>query len=179
MQFLKRPSRMTNRRGRTLGALTAAAVLAAGLGGASAVAHQGGDDEGGKPHSGKHRPITTPDAPEAIGPYSQGISAGNMTFVSGQLPIDPKTGEIPADSSIEEQTRLALRNVRAILRADGLSLKHVVSTTVYVADLDDFDRFNTAYAKFFGSSAPPSRSTVEAARVPKDAKVEVAAIAVR
>jgi 2-iminobutanoate/2-iminopropanoate deaminase len=157
------------RRRRTLWALAAAAVLVTGVGGASAVAHQ----------DGGHRAISTPDAPEAIGPYSQGISAGNLTFVSGQLPIDPKSGAIPAGSSIEEQTRLVLRNVEAVLKADGMSMENVVSTTVYVADLDDFARFNAAYAEFFGSSAPPARATVEVARVPRDAKVEVAAIAVR
>ncbi|WP_419994923.1 Rid family detoxifying hydrolase [Streptomyces boninensis] len=123
--------------------------------------------------------ISTPDAPAAIGPYSQGISAGNLTFISGQLPIDPKTGSIPAGATVEEQTRQVLRNVRAVLRADGMSLRSVVSTTVYLADLDDFDRFNAAYAEFFGAGAPPARATVEAARVPRDAKVEISAIAVR
>ncbi|MFE4444438.1 RidA family protein [Streptomyces sp. NPDC056820] len=154
---------------RTLVALGAAVVLVGGVGGASAIADQ----------SGRHRAITTPDAPAAIGPYSQGISAGNLTFVSGQLPIDPKTGSLPADASIEEQTRQALRSVEAVLKADGMSLTHVVSTTVYLADLDDFARFNAAYAEFFGSSAPPARATVEVARVPRDAKVEISAIAVR
>jgi 2-iminobutanoate/2-iminopropanoate deaminase len=143
--------------------------LVVGVGGASAVADQ----------SGRHRVLSTPDAPAAIGPYSQGISAGNLTFVSGQLPIDPKTGTILADASIEEQTRQALRSVEAVLKADGMSLTHVVSTTVYLADLDDFARFNAAYAEFFGSSAPPARATVEVARVPRDAKVEISAIAVR
>ncbi|KRV51497.1 reactive intermediate/imine deaminase [Wenjunlia vitaminophila] len=123
--------------------------------------------------------MATPDAPAAIGPYSQGISAGNLAFISGQLPIDPATGAIPADSTIEEQTRLVLRNVQAVLKADGMSMSNVVSTTVYVADLDDFARFNAAYAEFFGSSAPPARATVEVARVPRDAKVEISAIAVR
>jgi 2-iminobutanoate/2-iminopropanoate deaminase len=144
-------------------------VLVGGVGGASAVADR----------SGRHRAIATPDAPAAIGPYSQGISAGNLVFVSGQLPIDPKTGTIPADASVEEQTRQALRSVEAVLKADGMSLRHVVSTTVYLADLDDFARFNAAYAEFFGSSAPPARATVEVARVPRDAKVEISAIAVR
>ncbi|MFF4828964.1 Rid family hydrolase [Streptomyces sp. NPDC001312] len=95
---------------RTLVALGAAVVLVGGVGGASAIADQ----------NGRHRAITTPDAPAAIGPYSQGISAGNLTFVSGQLPIDPKTGSLPADASIEEQTRQALRSVEAVLKADGM-----------------------------------------------------------
>ncbi|AXK36386.1 RidA family protein [Streptomyces armeniacus] len=167
------------RRRRVLGVVAAAALLAAGAGGATAVAHQGDGQGDGHRGGGGHRVISTPDAPEAIGPYSQGISAKNLTFVSGQLPIDPKTGSIPAGSSIEEQTRLVLRNVEAILRADRMSLKQVVSTTVYVADLDDFERFNAAYAEFFGTSAPPARATVEVARVPRDAKVEISAMAVR
>ncbi|MFI2414773.1 RidA family protein [Streptomyces sp. NPDC018947] len=153
---------------RTLLALGAAAVLIAGAGAASA------DTD----HTW-HRAISTPDAPAAIGPYSQGISAGNLVFVSGQLPIDPATGQIPADASVEEQTRRALRSVQAVLEADRLSLDHVVNTTVYLADLDDFARFNAAYAEFFGSSAPPARATVEVARLPRDAKVEISAIAVR
>ncbi|NWF29417.1 RidA family protein [Streptomyces sp. PKU-EA00015] len=156
-------------RRRALGALAAAAVLAVGIGGSAAVAEQ----------TSRHRVVATPDAPAAIGPYSQGISAGNLTFVSGQLPIDPSTGAIPAGASVEEQTRQVLRNVEAVLKADGMSLSHVVSTTVYLADLDDFARFNAAYAEFFGSAAPPARATVEVARVPRDAKVEISAIAVR
>ncbi|MEV4330961.1 RidA family protein [Streptomyces sp. NPDC049597] len=166
------PLRAGSRR-RTLGALAAAAVLAVGAGGASAVA------ETTEQPSPRHRVVATPDAPAAIGPYSQGISAGNLTFVSGQLPIDPRTGAIPAGASVEEQTRQVLRNVEAVLKADGMSLSHVVSTTVYLADLDDFARFNAAYAEYFGSAAPPARATVEVARVPRDAKVEIAAIAVR
>ncbi|WP_406383090.1 RidA family protein [Streptomyces sp. NBC_01618] len=154
---------------RSVPALAAAAALVVGLGGSSAVADPGA----------RHRVVSTPDAPAAIGPYSQGISAGHLMFVSGQLPIDPKTGSLSADASIEEQTRQVLRNVEAVLKADGMSLKNVVSTTVYVADLDDFARFNSAYAEYFGSTAPPARATVEVARVPRDAKVEISAIAVR
>ncbi|PZT71399.1 RidA family protein [Streptomyces sp. SW4] len=142
----------------------------AGTAGASA-----GADDGG----GRHRAISTPDAPAAIGPYSQGISTGRLVFVSGQLPIDPATGEIPAGATVEEQTRRALRSVQAVLEADRLTLRHVVNTTVYLSDLDDFARFNAVYAEFFGSSAPPARATVEVARLPRDAKVEISAIAVR
>lgn len=154
---------------RALVALGAALVLIAGAGGATAVADQGRS----------HRAITTPDAPAAIGPYSQGISAGNLTFVSGQLPIDPKTGTIPSGASVEEQTRQALRNVEAVLNADDMTFDHVVKTTVYLADLDDYGHFNAAYAEFFGSSAPPARATIEVAEVPRQAKVEISAIAVR
>lgn len=154
---------------RSMAALAAAAALAVAAGGWSAKA-----DPGSRP-----RAISSADAPAAIGPYSQGISAGNLTFVSGQLPIDPKTGALSADAPVEEQTRQVLRNVEAVLKADGMTLNHVVSTTVYVADLDDFARFNSAYAEFFGSAAPPARATVEVARLPRDAKVEISAIAVR
>ncbi|MFF2650111.1 RidA family protein [Streptomyces sp. NPDC058045] len=162
-----RSGRRRMRRG--LVALGAAVLLVGGIGGASAVSDQGG---------GRHRAISTPEAPAAIGPYSQGISAGQLTFVSGQLPIDPKIGKIPADSSIEDQARQAMRNVQAVLRADGMSLRHITSTTVYVADLNDFARFNAVYAEFFESD-PPARATVQVARLPQDAKVEISAIAVR
>ncbi|MEV0600541.1 RidA family protein [Streptomyces sp. NPDC050315] len=154
---------------RATAAVAAAAALALAVGGSSAEADPGS----------RARVISSPDAPAAIGPYSQGISAGHLTFVSGQLPIDPKTGSLSPDASIEEQTRQVLRNVDAVLKADDMSLANVVSTTVYVADLDDFARFNTAYAEFFGSHAPPARATVEVARLPRDAKVEISAVAVR
>ncbi|WP_333777366.1 Rid family detoxifying hydrolase [Saccharopolyspora oryzae] len=126
-----------------------------------------------------HRPLNPPDAPQAIGPYSQGISTGQMVFVSGQLPIDPSTGKLLADAPVEEQTRQVLRNVRAVLAADHLEMAQVVSTTVYLSDLADFERFNAAYAEFFTEGAPPARATVQVVRVPKDAKVEISAIAVR
>ena len=140
-------------------AVAAAASLAMAVGSATAEAEP----------DGRPRVITSPDAPEAIGPYSQGISTGSLAFLSGQLPIDPKTGTIPADATIEDQTRQVLRNLDAVLKADGMSLDNVVSPTVYVSDLDDFARFNAAYAEFFGSGAPPARATVEVARVPLDA----------
>lgn len=169
----QQPRRLRRPSSRRVTALAATAALFLGLGGASAVA------ETTDQQSPRHRVVATPDAPAAIGPYSQGISAGNLTFVSGQLPIDPRTRAIPAGASVEEQTRQVLRNVEAVLEADGMSMSHVVSTTVYLADLDDFARFNAAYAEYFGSAAPPARATVEVARVPRDAKVEISAIAVR
>ncbi|MEU3662420.1 Rid family hydrolase [Streptomyces sp. NPDC032940] len=95
--------------------LSLGAVVALVAGGASA----------GTDHDGRHRAISTPDAPAAIGPYSQGVSAGHLVFVSGQLPIDPATGEIPSDATIEEQTRRAVRSVQAVLKADRPALKHV------------------------------------------------------
>lgn len=151
-------------------AVAAVLGLVVGVGGASAMAD--GSES-------RHKAVSTTDAPAAIGPYSQGISTGSQLFVSGQLPIDPKTGEMPEGASIEEQTRQSLRNIEAVLKADRMGMANVVNTTVYLADLDDFARFNAAYAEFFGKGAPPARSTVEVARVPRDAKVEISAIAVR
>jgi 2-iminobutanoate/2-iminopropanoate deaminase len=121
--------------------------------------------------------ISTPNAPEAIGPYSQAIRAGNLLFLSGQIAIDPATKELMADSSIEEQTKLVLSNLQAVLEAAGLSMDDVVQTTVFLADLDDFSKMNEVYGGFF-KSQPPARATVEVARLPRDARVEIAAIAV-
>ncbi|MQA05812.1 MAG: RidA family protein [Streptosporangiales bacterium] len=126
----------------------------------------------------KHRVIETSEAPEAIGPYSQGIGAGPTLYLSGQLPMDPETGEVLADAPIEEQTERVLKNLDAVLRADGMTTRNVVSTTVYLADLDDFERFNAAYAEFFPHD-PPARATVQVARLPRDADIEISAIAVR
>ena len=122
--------------------------------------------------------ISTPHAPEAIGPYSQGIRAGNMVFLAGQIAIDPKTKQLMKDASIEDQTRLVLENLKAVLEADGLTMDHVVSTTVFMKDLNEFGKMNEVYGTFF-RSAPPARATVEVARLPRDVKVEIAAIAVR
>ena len=122
--------------------------------------------------------ISTPNAPEAIGPYSQAIRAGNMVFLAGQIAIDPKTKQLMKDASIEDQTRLVLDNLKAVLEADSLTMDHVVSTTVFLKDLNEFGKMNEVYGTFF-KSAPPARATVEVARLPRDVKVEVAAIAVR
>ena len=121
--------------------------------------------------------VSTPNAPEAIGPYSQAIRAGNLLFLSGQIAIDPATNELVADSGIEEQTKLVLSNLQAILEAAGLSMADVVQTTVFLADLNDFSKMNEVYGSFF-ESQPPARATVEVARLPRDVKVEIAAIAV-
>ena len=121
--------------------------------------------------------ISTPNAPEAIGPYSQAIRAGNLLFLSGQIAIDPATKEVVADSGIEEQTKLVLSNLQAVLEAAGLSMDDVVQTTVFLADLNDFGKMNEVYGSFF-ESQPPARATVEVARLPRDVKVEIAAIAV-
>ncbi len=119
--------------------------------------------------------IVTQNAPSAIGPYSQGISAGGLVFVSGQIPIDPETGET-AEKDIAAQTHQSLKNVAAVLAAAGLTLSDVVKTTVFLRDMGDFTVMNEVYAGYF--SAPyPARAAVEAARLPKDVLVEIEAIA--
>lgn len=128
--------------------------------------------------SHRHRVITTTDAPAAIGPYSQAVGAGPTLYLSGQLPIDPASGDVLADADIETQTRQVMRNLEAVLRADGMTTENIVSTTVYLTDLDEFDRFNAAYAEFF-SKAPPARATVQVGRLARDVHVEISAVAVR
>lgn len=118
--------------------------------------------------------IVTPDAAPAVGPYAQGISTGAFVFASGQLPIDKETGKL-ADG-VEAQTRQSLANLRAVLEAGGASLASVVKTTVFLKNMDDFAAMNAIYAEHF-SQHPPARSTVEVARLPRDALVEVEAIA--
>jgi 2-iminobutanoate/2-iminopropanoate deaminase len=120
--------------------------------------------------------ITTDRAPEAIGPYSQAVRAGNQIYCSGQIPIDPTTGLI-IDGDISLQTRQVLTNLGKVLEAAGASFDQVVKTTVYLADLDDFAAMNAVYTTFFSPPAP-ARSTVQAARLPRDARVEIDAIAV-
>lgn len=121
-------------------------------------------------------PISTAAAPAAIGPYSQGIVAGGMVFVSGQLPLDPATGKIP--EGIAAQTEQALKNLAAILAEQGLGLEHVVKTTVFLADLGDFAGMNEVYAKHF--QAPyPSRSAFQVAKLPLGAPLEIECIAVK
>ena len=120
--------------------------------------------------------IATEDAPRAIGPYSQAVRAGNFVFASGQIPIDPATGEF-VSGGIGEQTEQVLKNLTALFAAAGVGLDQIVKTTVFLADMNDFTAMNEVYAKFF-SEAPPARATVQAARLPRDAKVEIEAIAV-
>jgi 2-iminobutanoate/2-iminopropanoate deaminase len=120
--------------------------------------------------------IATDQAPRAIGPYSQAIRAGNLLFCSGQIPIDPSTGEFVA-GGVAEQTEQVMRNLSALLTAGQSSLKQVVKTTVFLADMEDFVAMNEVYGRFFGEN-PPARATVQAARLPRDAKVEIEAIAV-
>jgi 2-iminobutanoate/2-iminopropanoate deaminase len=120
--------------------------------------------------------IATDHAPRAIGPYSQAVQAGDLVFASGQIPIDPATGEFVA-GGIAEQTEQVLRNLTAVFEAAGVELNQVVKTTVFLADMDDFTAMNEVYGRFFGD-APPARATVQAARLPRDARVEIEAIAV-
>jgi len=119
--------------------------------------------------------ITTENAPGAIGPYSQAIKVENMVFCSGQIPIDPQTGEFVSDD-VAEQTRQVLKNLSAVLEAAGANLNNVVKTTVFLADMNDFAAMNGIYAEFF-SENKPARATVQAARLPKDARVEIDCIA--
>ena len=119
--------------------------------------------------------IQTDNAPAAIGPYSQAIKAGGFVFVSGQIPIDPQTGQF-VPGGIAEQTERVLKNLSAVLEAAGSSLDRVVKTTVFLADMKEFSGMNEVYATFF-SSPPPARATVAAAGLPRDARVEIEAIA--
>jgi 2-iminobutanoate/2-iminopropanoate deaminase len=120
--------------------------------------------------------VSTPSAPQAIGPYSQAVRAGSMLFVSGQIPLDPATGVL-VEGSIADQTRRVFQNIEAILKAAGASFDHVARTTVYLADMADFAAMNEVYATYFSSPAP-ARSTVQAAGLPKNARVEIDVIAV-
>jgi 2-iminobutanoate/2-iminopropanoate deaminase len=119
--------------------------------------------------------IQTDNAPGAIGPYSQAIKANGFVFVSGQIPTNPETGEFVA-GGIAEQTEQVFKNLKAVLEAAGSSLDQVVKTTVFLADMKEFSGMNEVYAKFF-SGAPPARATVAAAGLPRDARVEIEAVA--
>ena len=119
--------------------------------------------------------ISTDKAPGAIGPYSQAIKTGGMVYCSGQIPIDPVTGEF-VSNDISEQTEQVLKNLTAVLEAAQTSLANVVKTTVFLADMSDFAAMNEVYGRFF-SENKPARATVQAARLPRDAKVEIECIA--
>ncbi|HUS09376.1 MAG TPA: RidA family protein [Pyrinomonadaceae bacterium] len=119
--------------------------------------------------------IQTEHAPQAIGPYSQAVRANGLIFASGQIPVDPQTGEFVV-GGIEEQTEQVLKNLTAVLEAAGSSLVNVVKTTVFLVDMQEFKAMNEVYSRFF-KEQPPARATVEAARLPRDARVEIEAIA--
>ena len=120
--------------------------------------------------------VQTDKAPQAIGPYSQAIKANGFVFVSGQIPIDPSTGQL-AQGSVAELTRQVMRNLSSIIETAGSSLDNVVKTTIFLKDMSDFEEVNKAYAEFFPNHKP-ARATVEVARLPKDVKVEIDAVAV-
>ena len=121
--------------------------------------------------------IHTDNAPKAIGPYSQAVKAGNMLFVSGQIPIDPKTGEL-SSGTIQEQTKLVLTNIGAILKAAGYGYENVVKTTCLLADISDFADMNKVYAEFFKQN-PPARSAFAVKDLPKGARLEIEVIAIK
>jgi len=120
--------------------------------------------------------ISTSLAPSAIGPYSQAIRAGNLVFVSGQIPIDPATSRLIDDKSIQGQTRRVIQNLIAIVTAAGGSVDSIVKTTVYLRDMTEFAEMNAVYGEFF-RLRPPARATVEAARLPRDVSIEIDCIA--
>jgi 2-iminobutanoate/2-iminopropanoate deaminase len=121
------------------------------------------------------RAITTTTAPKAIGPYSQAIEAGGWLYLSGQIPIDPKTNQLVL-GTIEEQTERVLKNAEEVLAAAGASLQNVVKVTLFLANMEDFPKVNVTYSKFF-KSVPPARSTVQVARLPRDVGIEVEMVA--
>ena len=124
------------------------------------------------------KPVHSDDAPKAIGPYSQAVSAGNFTFVSGQIGMDPRTGNI-VEGGIREQTSQVLNNLRAILVTAGLSTKDVVKAEVYLSDMNDFAVMNEVYAASFSGDTKPARAAVQVARLPRDVLVEISCIAYR
>ena len=121
--------------------------------------------------------IRTPLGPPAMGAYSQAVVSGNLIFVSGQIPLDPATGNLIDEKDIKSQTRRVLLNLQGILKGAGVSLSNVVRTTVFLKNMGDFTDFNSVYAEFFAID-PPARATVEVARLPKDVAIEIDCIAV-
>ena len=123
----------------------------------------------------KKKVIQTEKAPKTIGPYSQAIQAGNFLFLSGQIPIDPKTGEL-VKGDIRQQTKQVLENLKAIVESEKLEMKDVVKVTIFLKDIGNFNEVNEVYATYFPSS-PPARSTVQVAKLPRDSEIEIEAIA--
>jgi 2-iminobutanoate/2-iminopropanoate deaminase len=119
--------------------------------------------------------IQTDKAPKAIGPYSQAIQAGNFLFLSGQIPLDPKTGEL-VKGDIRQQTKQVLENIKGVMESQGLGMEDIVKVTIFLKDIGNFNQVNEVYATYFPSS-PPARSTVEVTKLPRDADIEIEAIA--
>ncbi|KZR91021.1 RidA family protein [Synechococcus sp. MIT S9508] len=124
-----------------------------------------------------HQAVTTPDAPAPVGPYNQAVQAGGWLYCSGQIPLDPATGEMVGGGDVEVETRQVLRNLKAVLSAAGTEAAKVVRTTVYLVDLADFQAVNAIYAELFGSGVSPARACVQVAALPKGSKVEIDCIA--
>jgi|SRR6266480_4014397 len=120
--------------------------------------------------------VSTSDAPAAIGPYSQGVRVGSTVYYSGQIPLDPKTGQL-VSGGIDAQTRRVLENITGLLKAEGLSFDNIVKTTIFLADIGDFQAVNEIYGSYF-KQAPPARSTIQAGALPKGARIEIEVIAV-
>ncbi len=125
----------------------------------------------------ERRIISTPNAPAAIGPYSQAVQTGNILWLAGQIAIDPMTNQV-RHGTIEEETKLVLDNLKAGVEAAGMTMANIVSVTVFLKDLDEFPRMNAVYATYFPTN-PPARATVQVARLPRDVRIEIAAVAVR
>jgi 2-iminobutanoate/2-iminopropanoate deaminase len=121
------------------------------------------------------KPISSPNAPKAIGPYAQAIAVGNLLFTSGQIPLDPQSGEV-VGSDVETQTEQVLKNLMAVLAAADATAENVVKTTVFLADMADFAKMNGVYEKFLGKN-PPARSTIQAAGLPRGVRVEIELVA--
>ncbi len=122
--------------------------------------------------------ITTANAPAAIGPYSQAVVTGGFVFLSGQIPLDPASGEMVGGDDVEAQAKQVMRNLKAVLDAAGAGFAKVVKTTIYLTDLEDFARVNKVYGSYFEGVEPPARATVQVSALPRGAKVEIDAIAV-
>ncbi len=121
--------------------------------------------------------VSSDKAPKAIGPYSQGIEAGGFIFMSGQIPLDPATGDM-VSGGIEVETRRVLDNLKAVLQSQGLDMDSVVKTTIFLADMGDFATVNDVYGSYFGE-VPPARSTIQVGSLPKNARIEIEAVALR
>ena len=124
-----------------------------------------------------HQAVTTAEAPAPVGPYNQAVQAGGWLYCSGQIPLDPDTGEMVGDGDVEAETRQVLSNLQAVLSAAGTEAARVVRTTVYLVDLADFQAVNAIYAEMFGSGVSPARACVQVAALPKGSRVEIDCIA--
>ncbi len=122
--------------------------------------------------------VSSDQAPNAIGPYAQAVDTGDLVFLSGQIPLDPATGQVVGTGDIQAQTERVLQNLKGVLQAAGLHLHHVVRTTVFMVDLAEFARMNEVYARHFASE-PPARSTVQVSGLPRGVRIEIEAIAKR